>query len=62
MVKPESGDVVQQWVLRIGDARTLLDKAATLVAATINDADRTKAAPSIVRETLNGLSCHSIYV
>ena len=49
MVKPESGDVVQQWVLRIVEARTLLDNAATSVAATINDDDKRKNAPSIVR-------------
>ena len=48
MVKPESGDVVQQWVLRIVEARTLLDNAATSVAATINDDDKRKNAPSIV--------------
>ena len=49
MVKSESGDVVQQWALRIGEARTLMDTAASSVAVTIDDEDKKKLAPSVVR-------------
>ena len=49
MVKPESGNVVQQWAVKMEAARNLLDSASTRVEGVLDNDERKSQAPPIVR-------------
>ena len=49
MVKPESGNVVRQWAVKMETARDLLDSVSTRMETILNDDERKKRAPPVLR-------------